>query len=111
MPDDRGIQDSSGLARALTGDFKGAIADFEGYIAQADGDKTSCKSAFCTLVGKGTHVKGERENTKHEPLSPSPFPDKCQEVYSKAQRQRWVKELRAGKNPLTDTELKKLRRE
>ncbi len=68
MPNDRGIQDNSGLARALTGDFKGAIADFEAYIAQADGD-------------------------------------------SKAQRQRWVKELRAGKNPLIDTELKKLRRE
>ncbi|MEH1791108.1 MAG: ribosome assembly protein 4, partial [Nostoc sp.] len=27
---------------------------------------------------------------------------------SKAQRQRWVKDLRAGKNPFTDTELKKL---
>ncbi|MBD2610955.1 ribosome assembly protein 4 [Nostoc punctiforme FACHB-252] len=28
---------------------------------------------------------------------------------SKAQRQRWVKDLRAGKNPFTDAELKKLR--
>ncbi|MEI1378350.1 MULTISPECIES: tetratricopeptide repeat protein [unclassified Nostoc] len=27
---------------------------------------------------------------------------------SKAQRQRWVKDLRAGKNPFTDAELKKL---
>ncbi|WP_373528367.1 tetratricopeptide repeat protein [Nostoc sp.] len=26
----------------------------------------------------------------------------------KAQRQRWVKDLRAGKNPFTDAELKKL---
>ncbi|WP_341531486.1 WD40 repeat domain-containing protein (plasmid) [Nostoc sp. UHCC 0302] len=67
-PNDRNIQDSRGLARALTGDFKGAIADFEAYIVQADGD-------------------------------------------SKAQRQRWVKELRAGKNPFTDAELKKLRDE
>ncbi|YAG16497.1 hypothetical protein NSTC745_05873 [Nostoc sp. DSM 114161] len=31
--------------------------------------------AFCTLVGKGMHVKGERENTKPFPLSPSPFPN------------------------------------
>ncbi|MBD2512041.1 hypothetical protein H6G91_33250 [Nostoc muscorum FACHB-395] len=65
-PSDRNIQDSRGLARALTGDTKGAIADFKAYIAQADGD-------------------------------------------TKAQRQRWVKELRAGKNPFTDAELKKLR--
>ncbi|MBN3897857.1 MAG: ribosome assembly protein 4, partial [Nostoc sp. NOS(2021)] len=28
---------------------------------------------------------------------------------SKAQRQRWVKDLRAGKNPFTDAEIKKLR--
>ncbi|MBN4005199.1 hypothetical protein [Nostoc sp. LPT] len=68
-PSDRNIQDSRGLARALTGDFKGAIEDFEAYIAQAD-DKES-----------------------------------------KAQRQRWMKELRAGKNPFTDAELKKLRGE
>ncbi|MHC5738272.1 hypothetical protein [Nostoc sp.] len=27
---------------------------------------------------------------------------------SKAQRQRWVKDLRAGKNPFTEAELKKL---
>ncbi len=66
-PSDRNIQDSRGLARALTGNFKGAIADFEAYIAEAY-DKES-----------------------------------------KAQRQRWVKELRAGKNPFTDAELKKLR--
>ncbi|WP_341532185.1 hypothetical protein WKK05_40220 (plasmid) [Nostoc sp. UHCC 0302] len=67
-PNDRNIQDSRGLARALTGDTKGAIADFEAYIAEADAD-------------------------------------------SKARRQRWVKELRAGKNPFTDAELKKLRGE
>ncbi|MEH1771101.1 MAG: tetratricopeptide repeat protein [Nostoc sp.] len=65
-PDDRNIQDSRGLARALTGDTKGAIKDFEAYIAKADGD-------------------------------------------SKAQRQSWVKDLRAGKNPFTDAVLEKLR--
>ncbi|WP_341531379.1 ribosome assembly protein 4 (plasmid) [Nostoc sp. UHCC 0302] len=64
-PDNR-IQDSRGLARALTGDFEGAITDFEAYIVQADDKDT------------------------------------------KVQRQRWVKELRAGKNPFTDAELKKL---
>ncbi|MBX9252822.1 hypothetical protein H1Q63_02225 [Desmonostoc muscorum CCALA 125] len=65
-PEDGRIRDSRGLARALTGDTKGAIEDFEAYIAQPR-DKDS-----------------------------------------KAQRQRWVKDLRAGKNPFTDAELKKL---
>ncbi|MEH1787275.1 MAG: hypothetical protein V7L23_17270 [Nostoc sp.] len=67
-PNNRNIQSLRGLARALTGDFKGAIADFEVYIAQT--------------------------NNKN----------------SKAQIQRYVKELRAGKNPFTYAELKKLRR-
>jgi hypothetical protein len=61
------IRDSRGLARALTGDYKGAISDFESYIAQND-DKES-----------------------------------------KAQRQGWVRALRAGKNPFTKEVLKKLR--
>ncbi|MBD2651131.1 nSTAND1 domain-containing NTPase [Nostoc foliaceum] len=66
QPYSASIRDSRGLARALTGDTKGAIADFEAYIAQVDDKDT------------------------------------------KAQRQRWVKELKAGKNPFTDEELKKL---
>ncbi|MGF2038742.1 MAG: ribosome assembly protein 4 [Nostoc sp. CmiVER01] len=65
-PKDGNIRDSRGLARALTGNYQGAIEDFEAYIAQP-GDKDS-----------------------------------------KAQRQRWVKDLRAGKNPFTEAELKKL---
>jgi tetratricopeptide (TPR) repeat protein len=65
-PDDGGIRDSRGLARALTGNTQGAIEDFEAYIAQTDDKKI------------------------------------------KSQRQRWVKDLRAGKNPFTDAELKKL---
>ncbi|MBD2560947.1 ribosome assembly protein 4 [Nostoc linckia FACHB-391] len=65
-PKDSNIRDSRGLARALTGNTKGAIEDFEAYIAQTE-DKDS-----------------------------------------KAQRQRWVKDLRAGKNPFTEAELKKL---
>ncbi len=35
-PQDGGILDSRGLARALTGDFRGAIADFEAFIAWTD---------------------------------------------------------------------------
>ncbi|MEH2249295.1 MAG: hypothetical protein V7K33_07000 [Nostoc sp.] len=66
-PENSSILDSRGLARVLTGNYQGAITDFEGYIAQTE-DKDS-----------------------------------------KAQRQRWVKDLRAGKNPFTDAEIKKLR--
>ncbi|MEH2436138.1 MAG: ribosome assembly protein 4, partial [Nostoc sp.] len=65
-PENGNIRDSRGLARALTGNYQGAIEDFEAYIAQTE-DKDS-----------------------------------------KAQRQRWVKDLRAGKNPFTDAEIKKL---
>ncbi len=32
--------------------------------------------AFWTLVVKGNHVKGERENTKPFPLSPAPYPQR-----------------------------------
>ncbi|MBD2358319.1 tetratricopeptide repeat protein [Tolypothrix sp. FACHB-123] len=60
------IRDRRGLARALTGDYQGAIADFEAYIAWTD-DKDI-----------------------------------------KTQRQSWVKDLKAGKNPITDDMLKKL---
>ena len=69
QPDNGMIRDSRGLARALTGDTQGAIADFEAYIAQADDKDT------------------------------------------KAQRQRWVKDLKAGKSPFTDAELKPLLKE
>ncbi len=64
---DGSIRDSRGLARVLTGNIQGAIADFEAYITWADDPE------------------------------------------SKSQRQRWVKELEAGKNPLTDEELYNLR--
>jgi tetratricopeptide (TPR) repeat protein len=66
-PNNGSIRDSRGLARALTGNYKGAISDFDAYIVQVD-DKES-----------------------------------------KAQRQGWVKALRAGKNPFTKEVLKKLR--
>jgi Tol biopolymer transport system component/tetratricopeptide (TPR) repeat protein len=66
-PKDGNIRDSRGLARALTGDYQGAIADFEAYIAQTE----------------------DKDN--------------------KAQRQSWVEDLKAGKNPITDDVLKRLR--
>jgi WD40 repeat protein len=66
-PTDDNIRDSRGLARALTGDSKGAISDFEAFI-------------------KST-----------------------QDAVQKKQRQNWVKELKAGKNPFTQEELEKLR--
>ncbi len=66
LPDDANIRDSRGLARALTGDSKGAIADFQVYIQWID--------------------------------NPG----------AKAKRQSWVKDLSAGKNPLTPEELQKL---
>ncbi len=66
-PNDPYIRSVRGFARALTGDYKGAIPDFEAYIAQTDNQK------------------------------------------GKAKLQGWVKDLRAGKNPFTQEELKKLR--
>ncbi|MHC5916366.1 MAG: ribosome assembly protein 4, partial [Nostoc sp.] len=66
QPDNSSFHDSRGLARALTGDTQGAIADFEAYIAQVDDKDT------------------------------------------KAQRRRWVKDLKAAKNPFTDAELGRL---
>ena len=65
-PDDGNYRDSRGLARALTGNTQGAIADFQAYIAQTD-DKEE-----------------------------------------KSRRQRWIDTLRAGKNPFTPEEIKKL---
>jgi tetratricopeptide (TPR) repeat protein len=65
-PQDGGIRGSRGLARALTGNTKGAIADFQAYTAQTDDQKR------------------------------------------KAQRQRWIDALRAGKNPFTPEEIKSL---
>ncbi|MBW4432670.1 MAG: AAA-like domain-containing protein [Pelatocladus maniniholoensis HA4357-MV3] len=69
LPDDGNVHDSRGLARALTGDTKGAIEDFQVYIQWID--------------------------------NPG----------AKAKRQSWVKDLSAGKNPLTPEVLQKLQSE
>ncbi|MGJ5672431.1 MAG: AAA-like domain-containing protein [Nostochopsis sp.] len=69
LPDDGNVHDSRGLARALTGDTKGAVEDFQVYIQWID--------------------------------NPG----------AKAKRQSWVKDLSAGKNPLTPEVLQKLQSE
>jgi tetratricopeptide (TPR) repeat protein len=65
-PDNGNNRDSRGVARALTGNTKGAIEDFQAFIAKTEDKKL------------------------------------------KAQRQRWVNALRAGKNPFTPEEIKSL---
>ncbi|MCV3214580.1 hypothetical protein OGM63_13835, partial [Plectonema radiosum NIES-515] len=65
-PNDANIRDSRGLARALTGNFQGAIEDFQVFIESTDDAET------------------------------------------KKQREAWVKDLQAGKNPFTPEVLKKL---
>jgi len=77
-PNDGNIRDSRGLARALTGNYSGAIEDFEAYIKWTyDEDH----KAYIKWIDDEDH---------------------------KAQRQGWVKVLKAGKNPFTDAVLKKL---
>jgi hypothetical protein len=61
------------LARALTGDYAGAIEDFQFFI----------------------------DNEKREAFTPSMF----------QQRQQWIVELQAGRNPLTPELLEELRNE
>ncbi|AOX01187.1 hypothetical protein BJP34_18635 [Moorena producens PAL-8-15-08-1] len=65
-PENGGIKDSRGLARALTGDTAGAISDFQAFVDWIDDDEL------------------------------------------KAKRQKWIDELRAGKNPFTEEVLKGL---
>ncbi|MGF2037232.1 MAG: hypothetical protein RMZ43_018250 [Nostoc sp. CmiVER01] len=66
--------------RLLSNQSKGAIADFEAYIVQLDKE---------IKLSQGDELKQLKAD--------------------KAQRQSWVKELRAGKNPFTDAVLEKLR--
>jgi tetratricopeptide (TPR) repeat protein len=65
-PDDGNYRNNRGLARALTRNTKGAIEDFQAFIASTK----------------------DKED--------------------KSQRQRWVNALRAGKNPFTPEEIKRL---
>ncbi len=66
-PDNGEYRDSRGLARAMTGDVEGAIADFQAFVEWTEEDDR------------------------------------------KAQRQAWIKDLQAGKNPFTPKVLQTLR--
>ena len=66
-PDHEAIRDSRGLARALTGDYSGAIEDFQFFIENSD-----------------------------------------DEIYIE-QRQQWIVDLSAGKNPITPEVLEELK--
>ncbi|NEN96419.1 MAG: hypothetical protein F6K50_13015 [Moorea sp. SIO3I7] len=66
-PENGGIKDSRGLARALTGDTPGAISDFQAFVDWTWDDNEL-----------------------------------------KAERQQWIDELRAGKNPFTEEVLEGL---
>ena len=67
-PDNADIRDSRGLARAITGDYAGAIEDFQFFLDHAEYDET---------------------------FTP--------------QRQQWVEELQAHRNPFTPEMLKQLK--
>ncbi len=68
-PENGSTRESRGLARALVGNFTGAIEEFEVFIKSSN------------------------------------------DAEAKAKRQRWVKDLRADKNPFTPEELKNLEAE
>jgi tetratricopeptide (TPR) repeat protein len=56
-PDDGGIRDSRGLARALTGDTSGAIADFQAFIVWApqhdQGDRVAQRQDWIAALKAG----------------------------------------------------------
>ncbi|NEQ11683.1 MAG: hypothetical protein F6K37_39170, partial [Moorea sp. SIO4E2] len=73
-------QGNRGLARALTGDTAGAISDFQASVEWRDQIYPSIES----------HERRARLQ------------------YHKRQRQKWIDQLRAGKNPFTEEVLKDL---
>ena len=79
-PNDGGILDSRGVARALTGDYPGAISDFETFIKELQKE-----------------IK-EIENINRK---------KSLETY-KVQRQGWVDALKKKENPFTEEVLQEL---
>ncbi len=66
-PDHGGVMGARGLARALTGDFAGAIEGFEAFVAWTGNDRR------------------------------------------RAETQRWIDSLRAGRNPFTPELLEQIR--
>ena len=57
-PDDGGLRDSRGLARALTGDVQGAIEDFEFALAQSRvPDFVTSRTAWVSALREGQDPK------------------------------------------------------
>jgi tetratricopeptide (TPR) repeat protein len=79
-PDNGQILDSRGVARALTGDYPGAIADFEAYIKELEKE-----------------IKDIEDGDLKKKL----------ETY-KVQRQGWVDALNQGENQFTEEVLEEL---
>jgi tetratricopeptide (TPR) repeat protein len=75
-----GIRDSRGVARALTGDYKGSISDFEAYIQD---------------LNRRIKETEDEESRKYFEKN-------------KAQYQSWVDTLKKGENPFTEEVLQEL---
>ncbi|MDZ7957817.1 MAG: tetratricopeptide repeat protein [Aulosira sp. DedQUE10] len=64
-PTDGGIRDSRGLARALTGDTKGAIEDFQAFIQSSDDSKQkSQRQGWVNALNAGKNPFTESELEK-----------------------------------------------
>ncbi len=64
-PEDGMIRDSRGLARALTGDTKGAIADFQAFIQSSnDSEQKSQRQGWVNALSAGKNPFTEEELKK-----------------------------------------------
>ncbi|NES78123.1 MULTISPECIES: tetratricopeptide repeat protein [Okeania] len=53
-PNDGGILDSRGLARVLTGDYQGAISDFQVFVDLVeDGEEKAKRQSWISALKKG----------------------------------------------------------
>ncbi len=77
-PKNVALRGSRGVGRALTGDRKGAIEDFEVYV-------------------QWTNSAEARANNNEQWLA-----------YWRSKMQRWIADLKANKNPFTPEEMKSL---
>lgn len=75
--------DSRGLARALTGDMAGAIADFQAHIRWID-----------NIVDNNVQNNEDISDCRRTAL-----------IELKLQRQKWIQFLQVGKQPLTSEEI------
>ncbi|NJN14006.1 MAG: ribosome assembly protein 4, partial [Richelia sp. RM1_1_1] len=64
-PDDSNIRDSRGLARALTGNYQGAIADFEAFIAETENKESKAqRRGWVKVLREGKNPFTEEELVK-----------------------------------------------